>query len=152
MRSHLAIVLIPIALSACRNAPPAIGATGPTLSARVVRSFSPHTGLLRQTAFSRDSQVLATSSVDGDVKLWRVGDGSLARTLSHPAGVTSIDLSPDGNWLASGSYDSYVRLWNLHDGTLAGTFTRHHGVGWALAFSPDRRLGARGGAGNTVQR
>jgi WD40 repeat protein len=67
----------------------------------------------REVAFSPDGQILATSSVDSTVKLWRVGDGKLLRTLQHPEGVTSIAFSPDGQQLVSGSYDSKVRLWRM---------------------------------------
>ena len=49
-----------------------------------------HGGVLRQVAFSPDSRLLATSSSEGTVKLWRVPDGTLTATLTHPAGVTSV--------------------------------------------------------------
>src|SRR5436190_973358 len=76
-----------------------------TITAQPVRTFA-HAAEGRETAFTPDSQLLATSSVDKTVKLWRVADGKLVRTLTHPEGVACIDISPDGQWLASGSYDN----------------------------------------------
>ena len=112
-------------------------AQAPTLRARLQYTFRPHAGILRQLAFSPDGRLLATSSVDHTVKLWRLGDGHLTRTLVHPEGVTSVAFSADGQWLASGSYDGSVSLWRLRDGTLARRLAAHTGTVWSVAFSPD---------------
>jgi hypothetical protein len=65
-------------------------------------------------AFSPDGQVVAAGSWDQTVRLWRVADGQLVRTLAgHTCFVYSVAFSPDGQVVASGSRDSTVRLWNL---------------------------------------
>jgi WD40 repeat protein len=114
-----------------------------------LRQFRGHTGILREVAFSPDSRLLATSSVDGTVKLWSVPELRLLRTLTHPAGVTSIAFSADGQWLVSGSYDRSVRLWNLNNGSLANTFSGHTGTVWTVAIHADRI--ASGGEDATVR-
>ena len=80
-----------------------IAAPSPTIQVRPYRTINAHSAEGRGVAFSSDSQLLATSSVDKTVKLWRLPDVALVRTLQHPEGVTSIAFSPDGQWLVSGS-------------------------------------------------
>ena len=64
-------------------------------------------------AFSPDGQALACGGDDKAVRLWRVDDRVLLRTLEHGSKVRSIAFSPDGRLLASGSEDRMVRLWGL---------------------------------------
>ena len=63
--------------------------------------------------------------MDSTVRLWRVADGTLERTLRHPEGVTSVSFSRDGAWLATGSYDHAVRVWRIADGALVHTLRGH---------------------------
>ena len=85
----------------------------PEVSARVERAIAAHEGTTWRVAFSPDRQFLASCAPDKTVKLWRVEDGSLARTLTHPEGVTNIAFSPDGRRLATGGEDREIRLWSL---------------------------------------
>jgi WD40 repeat protein len=136
---------------ACLLATDVSAAQQPTLRATFARTIAVHRGRGREAAFSPDGQVLATSSVDSTVKLWRVADGKLLLTLQHPAGVTSIAFSPDGQQLVSGSYDSKVRVWRLSDAALSHTLSGHVGTVWSVAFSPDGTRIASSGEDRTVK-
>jgi WD40 repeat protein len=136
---------------ACVLATGVAAAQQPTLRATLARTITAHRGPGREVAFSPDGQILATSSVDSTVKLWRVPDGKLLRTLPHPEGVTSIAFSPDGTQIVSGSYDSKVRVWRLSDGALSRTLAGHVGTVWSVAFSPDGTLIASSGEDRTVK-
>src|SRR5688572_4663954 len=112
----------------------------PTVHARVAHTLKAHSAPLRQVAFSPDSQLLATSSADKTVKLWRISDRKLVRTLPHPAGITSIAFSPDGQWLVTGCYDATVRVWRVAPPTsvaLVRTLSGHQSTVWSVAVSPD---------------
>jgi hypothetical protein len=85
------------------------------------------------------------------IKLWRVADGALLRTLEGGEGVTSLAFSPDGHTLAAGEFGPNVRLWNVDDGTLVRTLTtpaEFMDLVWSVAYSPDGRTLA--GAGQTT--
>jgi WD40 repeat protein len=78
-------------------------------------TFTVHTGLGRQVAFSPDGRMLAW---DGDnVTLWSVAQGARMATLTNPniggGSVASPVFSPDGRMLATtNSYKSVV-LWDV---------------------------------------
>ena len=126
-------------------------AQAPSLRASLHRSFVPHSADLRQLTFSPDSKVLATSSIDSTVKLWRVADGTLLRIFKHPAGITSVEISPDGQWLLTGSYDAMVRIWRIRDGAIARTLEGHDATVWSVAFSPDGQQIASSGEDRTIR-
>lgn len=63
---------------------------------------------------SPDGAMLALGSEDGTVRLWRVSDGTLLRTLErYTEPVYSVAFSPDGALLASGARDGTVWLWGV---------------------------------------
>src|SRR4051812_7737835 len=115
----LAVAFCVVALLAwAMFSPPSARVVGGGPAVHVERVIRAHSAEVWGVAFSPDSQTLATSSVDGTVKLWRVADGTLLRTLPQPAGITAVAFSPDGQWLSTSSYDLLIRVWRVADGTL----------------------------------
>ena len=72
-----------------------------------------HTNWVWSVSFSPDGSLLASGGDDKTIKLWRVSDGALVRTLTgHTDRVRSVSFSPDGSLLASGSDDKTIKLWS----------------------------------------
>lgn len=114
-------------------------------------SFIPTETWVRSVAFSPDGQHLVTGSYDQLVRLWRVADGVLVRSLAgHEGWVRSVAFSPDGLLVASASDDNSVRLWRVHDGTVVRVLTEGLQGPSAVVFSPDGQLLATGGYDNFV--
>jgi WD40 repeat protein len=91
--------------------------------------------VVQSIAYSHDGRLLATASMDGTIKLWRVSDGTLARTLPIRPGEVRIAFSPDGRTIASQSQTA-VTLFRVKDGALVFTKTWNAGSP-AIAFSRD---------------
>lgn len=70
-----------------------------------------HSAAVLACAFASDSELLATGSQDGKVKVWRISDGVCVRKFphAHSEGVTALCFSKDSTQLASGSFDHIVR-------------------------------------------
>lgn len=109
-------------------------------------------------AFSPDGQILAAGSnatdqygqcVDCSIKLWRMSDGALIRTIDgNNNGILSIAFSPDQEYVAAGSgdrtYMGAARVWRLSDGALVSYFTQDPNNGSSyvssVGYSPDGSL------------
>jgi len=69
---------------------------------------------VNSVTFSPSGALLASGAYDDTVRLWRVSDGALMRTLEgHTSLVTDVVFLADGRLLASGSWDGTVRLWGV---------------------------------------
>jgi Tol biopolymer transport system component len=139
----------------------------------LTRTFLGHTEAIVSLAFSPNGKLLATGSDDKTVKLWRVSDGTVMKTLSGGSEcIYAVTFSPDGQWLASGSRDKgwfgeilehifgdrfagrkgkTIRLWNVRDGTLVQTLAEHSNDVYSLDFSPDGKWLASGSSDATVK-
>jgi energy-coupling factor transporter ATP-binding protein EcfA2 len=125
-------------------------------NAQRIRKFEPDKSLrdeerlILSVSFSPDDQVLATANWDKTVKLWRVSDGTLLKTLPHSGKVFGVKYSPDGRMLASGSDDKRVRVWDAQTGKLLKTFTDEDEVD-RVSFSPDNQWVVSSGRDKSVK-
>ena len=108
-------------------------------------------------AFSVDGKLLATGggepSRGGEIKLWNIATGELARDLPniHSDVVLGLEFSPDGYFLASAAADKMARLTDLATGKLVRTFEGHTQGVLGLSWSPDGRTLATAGADAQVK-
>lgn len=112
--------------------------------------LSSHMAGIEDIAIHPDSQLIASASAGGTIKLWRP-DGTLIRTLKgHTHIVLSVDFSPDGQLMVSSSYDKTIRFWTL-DGTLVRTIEAHEDDVTSVVFSPDGKHVASASVDSTIK-
>jgi WD40 repeat protein len=97
------------------------------------------------TALAAGGTTLASASAIGNVTVWALAEGKIARTLKAPAPVRALAVSPDGKTLASAGDDGVVHLWDPATGR--GLRKLEGATNWqlAVAFSPDGKTLAAGG-------
>ncbi|MEZ4860127.1 MAG: BTAD domain-containing putative transcriptional regulator [Caldilineaceae bacterium] len=123
-----------------------------------------HVTVVLGLAFSPTGKIVATSSQDQTIRLWKIEDGltdnSLLQILTgHSSLVWSIAFSPDGRWLASGSFDRTIRLWDVSrlqanltaPVETVSILTGHTGPVWSVAFTPDGEQLVSGSSDHTVR-
>jgi WD40 repeat protein len=122
----------------------------------LLRVLAGHTGNINALTFSADGSRLFAAGgqpgLAGEVREWRVSDGTLIRTLKgHKDAIYSAALSPDGKILATGSYDQKIKLWHAGTGEEIRTLSGHNGCVYDLAFRSDGKILASASADRTVK-
>ena len=70
--------------------------------------------LCTSIAFSPKGDIVATGSVNREIKLWDIRSGSCLTTLQgHAYPILALAFSPDGDKLVSGSGDTTLKIWDL---------------------------------------
>lgn len=87
-----------------------------------------HPAWVRGVAITPDERHIATSCVDGLVRLWDSADGHLERVLTgHQGPVRDIRATADGTRLVTASLDRTARVWDLQ--TYQEVHRLNHGGG-----------------------
>lgn len=113
-----------------------------------------HAALVHCVAMSPDGKLLATAGFDNVVKLWEINpDGTIKekekKVLSgHSGSVYAVVFHPkDAKLLATASQDKSARVWDLSDGKTKFELKGYTDIVHSIAFSPDGKTIATGGAG-----
>jgi WD40 repeat protein len=106
----------------------------------IKRLTEAHSDLVTSLAFRPDGQLLASSSADKFVKVFKVADCTVAKSLEgHTAAVLGIAWSPDGKQIASAGADSALKIWNFEAGEQAASITEHKQEVTAVRFLPGKQ-------------
>lgn len=123
--------------------------TGANLTKSV---FTKTLGGALSVTFSPDGQRLATSDINGTIRLWQVNDGKHILTCEgYGSWVCLVAFSPNGEILASASEDHTVRLWSTETGKCIQTFSGHRSWVWAIAFSSNGQFLASASEDHTIR-
>jgi WD40 repeat protein len=130
--------------------PDALTAAEPPKDPKLRIETGMHTAMIRRVVHDEAAGIIATGSDDKTVRVWRLRDGKLLRTLRFPIGdghegrVFSLALSPDGDTLAVSGWTGVewdrrgsIYLFNIESGQIAGRITGLTSIVGYLAFSPD---------------
>lgn len=72
-----------------------------------------HKMLINSYDISSDDALLATGSVDKDIRLWDMDFGHSIKTMfAHQEAVTVVKFIPETHYLLSGSKDGHVKFWD----------------------------------------
>ena len=127
----------------------AIEGKDPSVSKTPVATLVGHQGPIWQITFSPNGDRLATTSADGNVRLWS-RSGEFQSSLTYPEGeIYSVTFSPSGQEIATASSDGVVRRWNL-EGLPLSTIQAHKGAAFSVAYNPQGNQLVSGGADATV--
>jgi WD40 repeat protein len=124
---------------------------------RLTQDWIAHEDNITQILWIEEEQRLLSTSLDGTVKVWDVGqqaktEPALVFTLdAHPLGVNDIAIGPEGKTLLSAGNDRTVVLWEPTNGRRVQTLEGHrygvtalavaHEGRWALSASADHTIG-----------
>ncbi len=104
-------------------------------------------------AFSPDGRMLASSMWrQGRTRLWDVETGRELRSLAGAVEAYGLAFSRDGKWLAAAGADNdqKIHVWEVNTGQEVRCFSGHYAGAMSVAFAPDSRSLASGGADSTV--
>ncbi|KAL3937859.1 MAG: hypothetical protein SGBAC_007109 [Bacillariaceae sp.] len=79
-----------------------------------------------------NSNLLASGSLDGTLRLWDVLNQSCLKCVQHGSEILTVCFAPSGIRLAAGRSDETIILWNVEEEKEEAVFS-----GRLLSFAPD---------------
>ncbi|HEY9835926.1 MAG TPA: WD40 repeat domain-containing protein [Vampirovibrionales bacterium] len=103
-------------------------------------------------AISADGGLVASSSYDGTIKLWKLRDREITQALcGHSWSFYPIAGGQGGQSLASGSTEKKLNLWQRGRGDFIRTLGGHTSGVSAIAISEDSKILVSGGYDGTIE-
>ena len=101
-------------------------------------------------AFNPNDNVLAISTLSGNLELWDIEKGERFKILRrHKSSVYGLAYSPDGKVLTSGSWGNTIRFWNIE--SKGGTKLSTQKPVFRMAFNPKNNILATSDRSKIIQ-
>ena len=115
-----------------------------------IRCLEGHRASVMWLCWNQSGTLLASSSSDGAILLWRGLHGPPVAELTGHHLFARLAFSPDGRWLASGGSGKLLRVWDLATYECARTLNPLNGPPFACFISclTDGWWSAAGGGGD----
>ncbi|MBN4054969.1 WD40 repeat domain-containing protein [Acidimicrobium ferrooxidans] len=108
-------------------------------------------GRVRTLLYSPDGALLATSGIDGKIRIWNAKTCKPVRILEGLGRLSyCLSFSADGKRLAAGGLSGQVELWQVATGKRLNPVEPHRGGALSVAFGADG-ISATGGRGGGVE-
>ena len=99
-----------------------------------------HKAEIMQLAFHPSGRYLASSSSDGNIRIWDLTTGTLAiPEIEHGGQVYRIEFSPNGKHVLAASYNNTARIWDVETGNPVSDWMRHSKQIDTARYSPGGR-------------
>jgi WD40 repeat protein len=111
-----------------------------------------HRDFVHALAWSPDSRLVATGSLDGTIRVWEARSGKQIYVLSRgKTRIAVVAWSPDGRKLAAGALDGNATVWEMEKRAKLRIIKGHRDYVTTLAWSPDSKHVAVSGGGEMAQ-
>lgn len=115
-----------------------------------VSDLAEHKGPVYGVAFSKNSELVATTGWDGTVRIWDAAKGEQKRVIkAHDGDAWSVSFGNDGKWVASAGQDA-VKVWEVATGKEIFSY-RGPRAFHVVRFAKDGTTLAAGGRDGTVK-
>ncbi|EME27785.1 WD repeat-containing protein 61 [Galdieria sulphuraria] len=104
------------------------------------KTLQGHSFAIISVAFQPKGDLLASSSLDGTIRLWQSSSGHLQRTIDvNIAEAWDLAFDPQGKVIVSGGHSGVVSIWDVETGSLQKSLETesNNKFIFAVAFSPD---------------
>jgi WD40 repeat protein len=123
-----------------------------TVETHCLQSLAGHRNWVFAPIYSPDESRLASTSTDGDVRIWDLATGKCLQILPHEHWVIWAIFSPDGQQLIVCGTSATIYVWDVSTGKLLKTLTGHLDWVWSIALSADGQTLFSTGEDRTIRR
>lgn len=122
------------------------------VAGNIITSFEGHTSGVSCACWSPNYLQIASSSLDGTVRVWNTKSGSCVFVLQgYHRVVTSVNWSPNGERIAASYGDKIIRIWHAEEGRLLASLEGHSDYVLSLAWCPESKRLVSGAEDETVR-